>query len=629
MNNNLIVEDINRISSIFNNINIPTKSKDLVLENLLLLEAGGPQPLIKQVGNEIEKYFEDGNVRKIVDKTVSKVKTISKSLTLEKRLELWLDQALKTAKGRVQVENLIKLVSNESPEYTEYFVKKYKDIFERMERKSGIEKTLQLLEKNFGSAISKEYARISQAGSLRKLIKNINLSTTRAQTLTRFEKYMASDPYFVGGLKEIVQIFLKDAKRREVGVEKYIEEMFSKIKTLSKITDNYGNLQHLPEAQEIANDVNAMIRGLTSKSMINFDTIYSDIFSKMTESGIDSKHAKMIVDELKNTNPFKYDYYVSPSKKKIWKFLDETTGMDVWRYLRNSEKKFGQKITELVKRISAVGLYGNMKYAKDWRYFIDKYGVKNGKWIAYGYFQIAAKVILPAFIGFWMGLINWAKSAFVNMPEEDKKSLLDQWKEAFTEQYSEVISPPEGLIDKSIWVLQTILPVHMFWDNWIMGVWNGIITPVGGEIKKLWNWISEQLSDTAELDLKQMTPEQCISQYPCLAENGGKVVTTQFGINVWINPNPNALIKEYPLGSYNGKLTIALPTGIESLDCSKFKEKISGPTVLDKISDNEEGFKFWCLKNSKTFVEYNQDTGIGKTDEPMDYQWNGTDFEPF
>ena len=96
MNNNLIVEDIGRISSIFNNINIPTKSNDLVLENLLLLEAGGTTSLIRKVGNEIEKFFEDGSVKKIVDKTVSKVKTISKSLPLEKRLELWLDQALRT-----------------------------------------------------------------------------------------------------------------------------------------------------------------------------------------------------------------------------------------------------------------------------------------------------------------------------------------------------------------------------------------------------------------------------------------------------------------------------------------------------------------------------------------------------
>jgi hypothetical protein len=51
--------------------------------------------------------------------------------------------------------------------------------------------------------------------------------------------------------------------------------------------------------------------------------------------------------------------------------------------------------------------------------------------------------------------------------------------------------------------------------------------------------------------------------------------------------------------------------------------------VVQDINDSELGFKAWCLKNGKTFVDYDENTHIGKTNEPMDYEWNGTNFVPY
>ena len=98
-------------------------------------------------------------------------------------------------------------------------------------------------------------------------------------------------------------------------------------------------------------------------------------------------------------------------------------------------------------------------------------------------------------------------------------------------------------------------------------------------------------------------------------------------IKLGINPNAEDLEKEI----INYYKTHTSPEDRAKVDEVINKAEDKKNEIVQDINDSELGFKSWCLKNGKTFVEYNADTHIGKTNEPMDYEWDVTtnNFVPY
>jgi hypothetical protein len=582
MDKKLIIEDVKRINTVFKTLNIPTKDENLVINKLVLEVASVPPQILGSWARGIESFFDKGNVKNIVEREIDKLGTISRNLPLERRLEQWINHSIGTQAGEDAIRRLIKTASQESREYTDYFINEATSIFEDLESQYGIDKALETIESSFGKTIRDAYQRISSGGSIEKVIKKINVTNSRTKILTYWEKYLSSNSYVMDGLKPIINIYVKSAKRKSMKLEKYVEEMFDKLVPVTNIVQNYGQVDNLPNASTIFRETNAMVHGLTvnKEYMVNFDQVYRAIKQKLMQPlnqggfGLELRQADVIIDGLKNENPFKHEYFTSKTKLKLWKFLDETTVMDWWRFMRNKEKTLGQKFVESVKRLNMVGLYGNIKYVKDWQYFIDKYGTRKGTLVAYGYMQASAHLILPFYIGFFTGLFRTFRSLFQHMSKEDKKSLWDQLVAAESEAYTNAFTPPDGsTFDKSVWWTQTILPFHTMYLKWIQHIGEVFGYDVGGEFADLFDDAEHKVEDITKIDSVQKTPEECLSKYPCLGENGGKVIRNSLGMNLWVSPDG----REFALISYKDTLRIIIPSqGGEGvyIDCRTFKNII-------------------------------------------------------
>lgn len=600
MDKKLIIEEINRINTILNNLNIPTKNQSLVLE---APETAPPPPNpIGVWAKGIESFFEKGNVKTVVEREIDKLGTISRNLPLEQRLEQWINRSLGTPEGQDAIRRLIKTVSQESREYTTYFIGEATTVFEQLETLYGIEKALEIIESSFGKVISDAWKRAG-GGTLESVIRKINASDSKTKILSLWEKYLSHSPIVMEGARPLVNAWSKRQKRKGMTLEAYAKEIFDKMMPIVDIVEMYGKVGDKADYKTIFREVNAMLYGLTSfeNYMVDYDQLYRALTKKFIQPmsqgglGLDMRQATIIIDELKKENPFANQYYKSQSKTQLGAFLDETTVMDFVRYWGDKNNTFFDKLRETIRRVNQVGLYGNLKYVRDWQYFLDKYGVKQGSMIGYAYLQFSANVVLPAFCGLFNTLGKQLYASTHNVSEEEKMTTLERFKEEMSEAYERVFTPPEGVLEKGGFIFSKLVPFHILWLTWIKNVWNFFSEQkIGGELFDFFRDSNEKIQEASKIDKVQMSPEECLSKYPCLSENGGSVTRSATGFNVWTSPSSPT---GYVLISYKGTLRIVIPSrgnDGDYIDCATFKNLIptnggnNGGGAVDPPIDNTD-----------------------------------------
>jgi hypothetical protein len=611
MNKNLIIEDISRITTILNSLNIPTKNPNLVLE---APETGGiPPGTLRGWVRGIESFFDKGNVKNIVETEIDKIGAINQSLSLDVRFEQWINRSMQTIEGQSSIRKLIKSVSQDSREYTAYFVEQATPIFEALEKDKGIEKTLEIIEASFGRVIRDAWKRTG-GHTLESIIRKINVSNSREKTLRIWEKYLSHNYYVMDGARPLINAWSKRQKRKGMTLEDYAQEIFDKMMPIVNIVEMYGNVGDKANYKTIFREVNAMLYGLTSfeNYMVDYQQLYRALKKKWMQPisqgglGLELRQADVIIKGLEENNPFKNEYFKSKKTGELWKFLDETTFMDFMRFWGDKNNTFISKMLETIKRVNQVGLYGNMKYVKDWQFFLDKYGIKQGSVIGYAYLQFSANVLLPAFCAVFNTFAKQLHASLHNVSEEEKKSTIQRFEEEWSEAYERVFTPPEGVLEKGGWMFQKIVPFHFLWGTWMLNTFKYLKYEVGGEIFDIFKSADEKVHESTKTDKEQMSPEECVSKYPCLGENGGKVTRNALGFNVWTSPSS-------PLGfvliSYNGTLRILIPSrgnDGDYIDCATFKNLIP-PSLEDKkdeivneIKNTALGFQAFCLTNKYT-----------------------------
>jgi hypothetical protein len=415
--------------------------------------------------------------------------------------------------------------------------------------------------------------------------------------------------------------------------QSFWDEIVIKFQNLFKISDE--KLKYIQKlAKSIQITTNTQLKSqLESKLKKELEWLYEKntnnfVYMKnyFDEVGKYNSVWKDAWDKIKSTSNGGWDFYSSfgsvakyiSKYQRIWGGIKDNIGI-----LFEAEKNLGSKIINRIfkKELSKVEMVGdfwtnfrtgsrrgfptmsNDKYQK----VIQKYG-PTGAYSAYFRDLIMTTLKWNMYTGFFITLRNFiANSAYEDNIQDcvatgniNSKECTDLNKNYFSKKMAEwSLKYRENPEDSADFIRN--------WASEIFGYETNLPDIVKGD--KWYKYVSE----ISTLD-------------PGLV---GEAFNMFLSI---LNTNDNPERKQQMLDSIDKQIKF----GKEELKKAEDKvvdvvdkiKNVEDNTVVQDLSDSKIGFQAWCLKNKKEYLDYNEETHIGKTKDDAEWEWNGTDFVP-
>ena len=570
----LLIEDIQRISSIMEYNNMKVNPSNIIIESLLLTES----PIERELMVKLKSMLSNPEVKSAVERVVGRDANKSTEVLLDEYI------AIAIRAGGVQEKALLKALIKDITEVNQDFAKIVADKFylqfetlikyyERSNRANPYIDALSTFERNYGKNV-KDFVEATYKKSnktkLNVLTKVDYNKVTNNKGLTLFRKFMTSQ-YNIAGLRREVLRGLDVILANINGArEKLVEDIYSDLSTILENAKSGGGLEGGFETNiPLFRDVHSKLRAL-QKDNIDWSEVYSNIKSVLIEQGgYTSKDANLVIDSLKKYDPF------APENSGSWllEMLGSTTYQKFYNEMFNSKQFNKGEAYNIIQKTGLALLRGLMftttgsiKHPKEILEFVNKKGYSKGI-LNYLLFMEGVHTLgLPTFFTTTGILWSSLKGIFYGYQNTDFET---EVKRIVAEEYQKPYKNEEGE-----YTLMGIIPWESYW----------------GDLKELAN---SDINGNIHKKLKEMLAK-------------------------WKNIGNEELDRvKKELDEYKKQMEERL----------KEKAKKVGEKV-GEIANTEQGFKKWCEKNNtqqtpRIFKSYNKgDNGLGETEDGTFWEFN-------
>ena len=549
----LLIEDIQRISSIMEYNNMKVNTSNIIVESLLLTEGPIERELVVKLKSLLSKPAVKDAVERVVGTDANK--------TIDVLLDEYIARAIRAggAQEKALLKVLIKDITEVNQDFAKIVAQKFYPQFETLikyyERNNSANPYIDALstfERNYGKNV-KDFVEATYKKSNKiktNVLTKVDYSkVTDDKGLTLFRKFMNSPKNIVGLRREVLRGLDVILANINGAKEKLVEDIYSDLSTILANAKAGGGLEGGFETNiSLFRDVHSKIRAL-QKNNIDWTEVYSNIRSVLIEKGgYSSKDANLVIDSLKKYDPF------SPENSGSWllEMLGSTTYQKFYNEMFNSKQftKDGKGYDMIQKAGIALirGIMftttGSIKRPGEILEFINEKGYSKGIGNYLLFMEGVHTLGLPTFFT-TMGMLGSSIKGLVSGYQNT--TWWNEMKEIAKEEYTKPYKNEEGE-----YTLMGIIPWESYWSE-LIDIMN---SDINGDLHK-------KLKETL-------------------------VKWKNIG-----NEELDRVKKEFD--EYKKQME------------KKAKETVA--PIVDEIANTEPGFKAFCLKNKYTFDGFGGNSG--------------------
>jgi len=335
----LLIEDIQRISSIMEYNNMKVNSSNIIIESLLLTEGPIERELMVKLKSLLSKPAVKDAVERVVGTDANK--------TIDVLLDEYIARAIRAggAQEKALLKVLIKDITEVNQDYAKIVAQKFYPQFETLikyyERNNSANPYIDALstfERNYGKNV-KDFVEATYKKS-NKIKTNVLTkvdynNVTNDKGLTLFREFMNSPKNVAGVRREVLRVLDLTLANTNGAREKLVEDIYSDLSKILADAKAGGGLEGGFETNiSLFRDVHSKLRAL-QKDNIDWSEVYSNIKSVLIEQGgYSSKDANLVIESLKKYDPF------SPENSGSWllDILGKTTYQKFWNEMVDSKQ---------------------------------------------------------------------------------------------------------------------------------------------------------------------------------------------------------------------------------------------------------------------------------------------------
>jgi len=335
----LLIEDIQRISSIMEYNNMEVNTSNIIIESLLITEGPIERELVVKLKSLLSKPAVKDAVERVVGTDANK--------TIDVLFDEYITRAIRAggAQEKVLLKALIKDITEVNQDFAKIVAEKLYPQFETLikyyERNNSANPYIDALstfERNYGKNV-KDFvgATYKKSNKIKPnvLTKVDYTKVTNDKGLNLFRQFMNSPKNVFGLRREVLRgcdVILANINGAK---EKLVEDIYSDLSTIMANAKAGGGLEGGFETNiSLFRDVHSKLRAL-QKNNIDWTEVYSNIRSVLIEQGgYSSKDANLVIDSLKKYDPF------SPENSGSWllEILGSTTYQKFYNEMFNSKQ---------------------------------------------------------------------------------------------------------------------------------------------------------------------------------------------------------------------------------------------------------------------------------------------------
>ena len=463
----LLIEDIQRISSIMEYNNMKVNTSNIIIESLLLTESPIERELVAKIKSLLSKPSVKDAVERVVGTDANK--------TIDVLLDEYIARAIRAggAQEKALLKVLIKDITEVNQDFAKIVAQKFYPQFETLikyyERNNSANPYIDALstfERNYGKNV-KDFVEASYKKSNIKtnvLTRVDYTKVTDDKGLTLFRQFMNSPKNIIGVRREVLRVLDLTLANINGAKEKLVEDIYSDLSTILANAKAGGGLEGGFDTNiTLFRDVHSKIRAL-QKNNIDWTEVYSSIKSVLIEKGGYSfKDANLVIESLKKYDPF------SPENSGSWllEILGKTTYEKFYNEMFNSKQftKDGKGYNMIQKAGIATlrGLMftttGSIKLPREILEFVNEKGYGRGT-LNYLLFMEGVHTLgLPTFFT-TMGILGSSLKGLVSGYQNT--TWWDEVKEIAKEEYTKPYKNEEGE-----YTLMGIIPWESYWSELI------------------------------------------------------------------------------------------------------------------------------------------------------------------